>query len=214
MNFKTCTGCNKDMEASTKNFHTQKRGKYGLKSKCKKCNEEYRKQYTSTDEYKKRHRDNMAKWRKDNPERQKEISAKNYKKHSERTNAERRERYANDADYRQRQIEYDIRYKKSGRRHEMNSKPETREKARVRSENRRQDPNKREHDYKRNAEWREKNKEYLHEMHKKNREGLSKSYVAQSMRVKVSDLPDSLYENKKKIIELKRELKKNNVKIK
>jgi 5-methylcytosine-specific restriction endonuclease McrA len=34
---KTCTSCNKVLEATTDNFHHQKNGKFGLTSKCKAC---------------------------------------------------------------------------------------------------------------------------------------------------------------------------------
>ena len=43
MHFKTCTKCGETLPATTEYFHKQKNGKYGLKSKCKKCIAEYHK---------------------------------------------------------------------------------------------------------------------------------------------------------------------------
>ena len=45
MHFKTCTKCGETLPATTEYFHKQKRGKYGLRSKCKKCILEQKKQY-------------------------------------------------------------------------------------------------------------------------------------------------------------------------
>jgi hypothetical protein len=70
------------------------------------------------------------------------------------------------------------------------------------------------HDIQRKATWRKQNKNLLHDLDKRKRVNLEPSYVAQSMRISVSDLSNEIYETKKLIIKLKRELKANNVKIK
>ena len=45
MHFKTCTKCGKTLPATTESFHKDKRGKYGLRSICKKCASEQSKQH-------------------------------------------------------------------------------------------------------------------------------------------------------------------------
>ena len=44
MHFKTCTKCGETLPATTEYFHKNKTGKYGLRSRCKKCEAEYDKQ--------------------------------------------------------------------------------------------------------------------------------------------------------------------------
>lgn len=210
---KICTKCNTELLATKDNFNAQKNGKFGLRSVCKPCVKIYRKQYTSTDEYKKAHRERQAKWRKENPEKNLEISRKNYKKHSKRRNAERVEKYKTDPIYRAKLKEIEKRYKESGRRYEVQSKPDQREKARIRSKKRRLNPEKKEHDYKRNAKWRKENKELIKSLNKKKIKELEPSYIAGCMRISVKDLTPEVYETKKLIVQLKRELKNNNVKI-
>jgi hypothetical protein len=210
---KICTTCKKEYPATDEYWHKMKNGKYGYRSKCKECLKIYSKQYTSTDEYKKYHNEKMQKWREENPGKALEISRKCYKKNADRFNAKKREKLKTDPEYREKVRERERKYVESGRRHEMNCKPEMREKARLRSKKRRQNPVKKEHDYKCNAKWREKNKEHLNELHKKNRKELCSSYVAQSMRISVKDLTSEILETQRLIIKLKRELKNNNVKI-
>lgn len=210
---KVCTKCNKELSATKDNFHSQKKGKYGLRSICKTCSKEYRKIYTSTDEYKKYHREKQAKWRKENPEKSLEINRRCYKKNADRFNAAKREKLKTDPEYREKVRERERKYVESGRRYEMNCKPETREKARIRSRKRRKDPEKKEHDYKRSANWRYENKEYLNELYKNNRKELCPSYVAQIMKISVKDLKPEILETKRLIIKIRRELKNNNLKI-
>jgi len=210
---KVCTTCKNEYPATDEYWHNMKNGKYGYRSKCKECCKRYRKQYTSTDEYKKRHREKMKKWRDENPEKALEISRRCYNKNADRFNAAKREKLKTDQKYREKVRERERKYVESGRRHEMNCKPETREKARLRSKKRRLDPKKKEHDYKQDAKWREENKEYLKKLHNKKRKELCPSYVAQCMKISVKELAPEILETQRLIITLKRELKNNNVKI-
>lgn len=77
---KQCTTCGE--KKPVEEFDKQKRGKYGIKSMCKKCTKSASaKQYQRNSE----HRLMVAaKWRKANPERIKELSAENYKNNRER----------------------------------------------------------------------------------------------------------------------------------
>lgn len=213
VDFKICVKCGIKLPATVDFWHIQKAGKYGLRSKCKKCACNEMKDYRKSPEIKEKHRIKMIEWRKKNPEKALEISRKNYKIHSKNRNEKRKEKYWTDEEYRLKRIEYDKKYKESGKRYESNSKPENREKARLRSQARRKDDIKKEHDYKINAKWREGNKEHLHELWESNRKELKQAYIAQTMRLKVNDLTPEILETKRIIIKLKRELKSNNIKI-
>lgn len=211
---KTCTKCKKELPANSINFNKQKNGKYGLRSTCKSCSREIRRVYTSTDEYKKKHREKMSKWRKENPERMLEISRKNYKINGHKYNAIKREKLKTDEEYREKVRLREKRYRESGRRKEMNQKPENMEKARIRSRERRKDKEKIEHDYANNAKWREANRDIIRKKDREKRLNLDDSYLAQSMRVSVKDIPNEVLETRRIIIQIKRELKSKNVKIK
>ena len=210
---KECTHCKKKLAATKDNFHAQKNGKFGFRAVCKPCNKIYRKKYTSTNEYKKAHRERQAKWRKENPEKSLEISRKNYRLHGDKHNEKRREKYKNDPNFRKKCIEREKKYKESGRRYEVQSRPDQREKARLRSKKRRLNPTKREHDLNKNAKWRRENKELIKSLTKKKIKELHPCYVAHTLRISVNDLDDEIYNTKKNIIKIKRELKKNNIKI-
>lgn len=210
---KACTSCKKEKVCNSENFQPTKAGKYGFNSKCKECVKKVQKKYRSTPEYKEKHRKKAAQWRKENPEKTLEINRKSYNKNKERINEERRYKYHNDPEFKQKKIDSEKRYKESGRRLEVSRKPEQMEKARIRSRKRRKDPIKKAHDYKRGAEWRKENKEYLDKLHAKNRNELCDSYVSQTLGMSVKEAPKELIELKRTIIELKRELKANNVKI-
>jgi len=214
METKICSKCKRKLPASKKYFHAQKAGKYGLRSICKKCCKIDRKIYTSTPKYKESHRKQMSKWRKANPEKALEVSRKNYKINGKEHNAKRKLRYATDLEFKQKCIEREKKYVDSGRRHEMNIKPETKEKAILRSRKRRLIPEKKQHDYKRQAEWRDENREKLIEHHRNRRKELVPAYIAQSMRISVEDLTPEILETRQLIIKIKRELKNNNIKIK
>jgi hypothetical protein len=213
METKICTKCNNEYDATLQFWHKQKNGKYGLRSVCKICSYAAMKTYRKTPKAKEANRLQSAKWRVEHPDKALEISRNNYRLHGKEYNDKRRDKYKTDPEYRCKKIEYDRKYKESGRRYKMNCKPETREKSRFRSKKRRENKELKEHDYNRNAKWRVKNKEYLNSLHKKNRKQLCPSYVAQSMRISVLDLTPEILETKRIIIQLKRELKSNNIKI-
>ena len=213
LNFKICVKCGLKLPATTEFWHVQKAGKYGLRSKCKKCSCNEMKDYRKSPEIKEKHRIKMNEWRKKNPEKALDISRKNYKINGKKYNEKKKVKYWTDEEYRLKRIEYDKKYKESGKRYESNSKPENREKAKLRSQLRRIDDTKKEHDYKRNAKWREENKEHLQELWKSNRKELKPAYIAQTMRLKVKDLTPEILSTKQIIIKLKRELKSNNIKI-
>lgn len=209
MKTKICTNCKKKYPTTLKYWHKQKNGKHGLKSICKTCSCIASKEYRNTPKGKENKRISEAKWRKKNPEKILEINHRCYQKHKNKYNAKKREQFKNDPEYRQKVYEREKRYVESGRRHEINSKPENREKSRIRSKKRRMNPEKKEHDYKRNAQWREQNRDHLIKLHKKRRQELALSYVAQTMKVSVKDVDPKILETKKLIIELRRELKSN-----
>jgi hypothetical protein len=213
LNYKICTKCGSKLLATIEFWYIQKAGKYGLRSKCKKCESDRGKEYRKSPKIKEKHRIEMIEWRKKNPEKALEISRKNYKLNGKKQNLKRKEKYKTDEEYRFKKKTYEIKYKESGKRLISNSKKENREASRVRSKMRRQNETKKEHDYRRNAKWREENKEHLKELHKSRREELKPSYVAQSMRLKVNDLTTEILNTKQIIIKIKRELKINNIKI-
>ena len=90
---KRCTGCGNEYSATSEYFHKMKNGKYGLRSACKECIKMWRKKYTSTEEYKKKHRENMSAWRAKKPEKALEASRKNYKLHGKEQNSKKRYKY-------------------------------------------------------------------------------------------------------------------------
>jgi hypothetical protein len=213
METKVCTKCDKKYDATLEFWHKQKIGKYGLRSICKVCVRNAHKEYRKDPKVKEIRNHYQVEWRALNTEKSREISKRCYDKNSIEINSLKREKYKKDPEYKAKILEIERKYVESGRRHEMNSKPEIREKARVISEKRRLDPEKKEHDNNVKKQWREDNKEYLDELHKNYIKELFPSYVACSMRIKVSDLTPEILETKKIIIQLKRELKNNNVKI-
>jgi hypothetical protein len=213
MKTKICTNCNKELEATNNNFYTQKKGKYGLKSICKSCSLIKSKEYRSTEEYKIKHREKMAKWRRENPKKALEVSRRSYLKNGNKYNEKRKEKYRTDPFFKEKVKERERKYKESGRRREVQSTPEQLEKARLRNKKRRECIKYRMKEYERNKIYREENKEKLHKTHIKNRKNLCPSYVAQSMRISVKDLTPEILETKRNIIKIKRELKNNNIKI-
>tara|TARA_R110000744_G_scaffold73436_1_gene146978 strand:- start:2 stop:643 length:642 start_codon:yes stop_codon:yes gene_type:complete len=210
---KICKECKKKLPANNSYFGYHIKSKKTLRAKCKECVKIYRKKYTSTDKYKEKHRLSMIKYRKENPLRSKEISNRSRNKNKEKINKKARYKYLNDPFYKQKLLDIEKKYKDSGRRKEVQSTPECLEKSRVRSANRRKNKEYREKDNLRSEIYRKENKDKLNKMHFENRLNLIPSYVAQTMRVSVKDLTPEIYETKKLIIELKRELKNNNVKI-
>lgn len=213
MEYKTCTKCNKIKEAKLLNFHTKKNGKYGLNSKCKDCVCIENKIYRSKPENKIKHKLNQREWVKKNYEKSKSINNKSREKNKENINRKRREKYHNDPIFKQKCKDIEKEYKDSGRRYEVGSTPEQREKSRKRSKERRKNPVKKQMDYEFNAKWREENKDYIKLKGSEKIKNLDNSYVASSMRKKVSELTPEAIETKRIIIQLKRELKNNNIKI-
>ena len=150
----------------------------------------------------------MARWRKENPEKSLEISRKNYRLHGYKQNKKKVEKYHSDEEYRQKCIEGEKRYVASGRRSEMNRKPEQMEKARIRNKKRRSDPKLKERDYKRSSEWRDQNRGLISELGYKTRSELKPCYLAQINGISVKDITPQIIETTRLIISLKRELKK------
>jgi hypothetical protein len=209
MDFKICTKCNNELLATKDNFNSQKNGKFGLRSVCKPCNKIYRKQYTSTDEYKKRHRESMLKWRKENRQEALIISRRSYKKNGKKHNEIRKQKYNSDENFRKEKLLRDKKYTESGRRKELYLQNIEKEKIRVKKWREKNS------DFvkKSQEKYRKENADRLRKMHLDKRKNLMPSYVAQCMRIKTEDLTPEVYETKKVIIKLKRELKNNNIKI-
>jgi len=166
--------------------------------------------YRSTDKVKKEHAEKRKLWRQKNPDKQRAIVKRNYEKHSLRVNAEKTERYKNDAEYRAKIHETDKRYKESGRRREVNSTPENRKKAAERRKKR----------YYSNVE---REKEEIKKFHLNNPgyrkmksreryEKLPDSYLFREIKrhsklqLSIEDMPKEILEVKRNMILLKREI--------
>ena len=52
METKVCTKCSKELPATKEFFYAEKRGKYGVRSSCKKCDAKYHAKYYASDKYK------------------------------------------------------------------------------------------------------------------------------------------------------------------
>ena len=79
--FKVCTKCGKPKVANTKYFYKKKGGKFGLRSYCKICSQEYSKQwYQGNKEYFQEH---SKQWYQDNKEHKQEYSKKYYQDNKE-----------------------------------------------------------------------------------------------------------------------------------
>lgn len=63
---KTCTKCNVEFPATNDNFYKAKKGKYGLTAICKKCQRDYKREYS------KRNKDKLAKYNKNYYEQNRE----------------------------------------------------------------------------------------------------------------------------------------------
>jgi len=185
---------------------------YGRGWSCKKCVKEYGKKYRERPYVKKRHRDQMAQWRKDNPEEALEISRKSYANNGHKHNAIRKEKYHSDPEYRELKKASDRKYTKTGRRNELYAIPENRLKNIERS--RRYKENNKDKVIKSQKKYRLENADYLHKLHKKCRAELRPAYIAQTMRMSVKDLTPEIIAVKRTIIQIRRELTQNNVKTK
>jgi predicted phage tail protein len=84
MEIKICTKCNLKLDANLHNFNAQKTGKYGLRSKCKKCFTEYSKEYIERPEAKEANRIRQQKWISKNPEKAKKNKKKYRENNSEK----------------------------------------------------------------------------------------------------------------------------------
>lgn len=213
METKKCTKCQNKFPATLGYWHKQSKGKYGLRAICKRCSCEYNRISRNTDANREKHRLSMKEWRENNHDKALEISRKAYNKSKDEINKKRRELYHTNPEYKIKRLEAEKRYVASGRRHEINEKPEQREKTRLRNRKRRLSTELRKHDYERGSVYRKIHANYLNEMHRKRRAELTDSYVACSMRLSVNDVNKETIETRRLIIKLKRELKKLNVKI-
>ena len=88
--FKKCTKCGEWLVANKINFHKEKNGKWGLKSRCKKCENKHKKEYNKNNkehkkEYNKQYRENnkekIKEYYENNKEKIKEYD-KEYKKNN------------------------------------------------------------------------------------------------------------------------------------
>lgn len=207
---KICVDCGNDFPATTKYWYKQKKGKYGLKSKCKICENARMKIYRSTPEYREYHRIDVAKRRAKDPEQYRKINRQSRERNKDRINAKNKERYLNDPEFKQKCIDRETLYKESGRRYDVSNTPEQRAKAVERIKKRRLIPEKVEEDRKIEAIWKDKNREKIRASDRKKRYDLIDSYVAQSMRKKLGNLTPEIIETRRLIIKIKRELKYNN----
>jgi 5-methylcytosine-specific restriction endonuclease McrA len=112
---KTCCTCKQSKEATNDNFYKNKNTDDGLSAQCKLCAKKYRdehkadrKTYPSyNNEYRKEYRkenkyqinEGLRIWRKENPERAKEISSKSYAKHREERLESVRSSYQDNKEY-------------------------------------------------------------------------------------------------------------------
>jgi hypothetical protein len=211
---KICVKCNEDFPATIEYFHKKTATKCGLCAKCKICSRIDSEEYRKTPKRKEQTRINSNKWRKNNIEKSKEIVKRSKIKNKEKYSRRIKERYWSDDEYRAKRYETERKYKESGGRRKSNMKPENLERWRINSKKRRQNIEKRKHDFLRDAKWRDKNRDYLNALGKKNIEELCPSYIAYSMGLKVKELTPEILESKRLIIKIKRELKRNNIKIK
>lgn len=211
-NKKTCTKCNKELPATTEFFYKQKMGMFGIKSTCKDCDKNYNKEYRSDPEFKKRHRDKIAKWRKDNPEKSKEANRRCYAKNKDRFNETRRKRYKTDPEYRQKRKEAEKRYKATGAREKQRSTKEYKDKAIARNKLYRSIPENKKKISEYNKKYREDKREYVLGLYKTRRENLTDGYVLGQITryrdIDKKDIPQGMIEHKRLLIKLKRELKK------
>jgi hypothetical protein len=103
MNYKVCTKCKINLLATNEFFPLHKRLKDGLNSCCKKCHAQLEKER-----------------RLKNPEKQKEIRARDYAKNKDQINAKRILKYNNDLEYRAKRKAVDLKYTQSGARKKEN----------------------------------------------------------------------------------------------
>ena len=88
MNTKTCTGCRETFPATLEYFNKAKKGKFGMYARCKTCRSEQSRKWRKENPEKDRER--KRKWRKENPEKAKEQSRKWKKENPEKDRAHKR----------------------------------------------------------------------------------------------------------------------------
>ena len=95
--FKRCTQCGEIKLATTEYFRKKKRGKFGLYSQCKVCEQKYNKQwYQDNKEY---HKGHCKQWRQDNKEHIQEYNKQWYqdnKEHKQEYNKEYNKQWRQD----------------------------------------------------------------------------------------------------------------------
>tara|TARA_R110002096_G_scaffold298970_1_gene493423 strand:- start:223 stop:978 length:756 start_codon:yes stop_codon:yes gene_type:complete len=125
MNLKICKKCN--IEKSVNEYHKQKKGKYGVLSKCKLCCKEYRK--NNKEYYKEKNKE----YRKNHKEEIKEYF-KNYNKNNkEKLNKRSKEHYQN---HKEEQKEYMKEYNKNNKEKKKEYNKNNKEKINERIRNR------------------------------------------------------------------------------
>ena len=160
-------------------------------------------EYSKRPERKEKHRLDMAQYRKDNPDKTKAVAKRAYDKHGAKYNEQRKERYKTDLEFRQKRLDSGKRYTERGGRKERYIVRRDIELARVRNYRLKNKDKIKTYSEK----YRKDNREYLISLDKKNREIISHSYAAASMRKSVKDLSPEIIETHRLIMLLKRELK-------
>jgi hypothetical protein len=239
METKKCTKCGVEKEAAFENFQKNKAFSSGMTARCKECLREeqriYRQKpenkerhrssgmtarckeclreeqriYRQKPENKERHRLSQAKWRKENPEKSKEISRKTYLKHKDRLNKKRKERYHNDKEYRAKKDEADKCYRKSKKGKAMLNKPENREKARLRAKKYREKNKEKIAKYAK--QYKLENKDFIRYLDRKKNKELPDSEIKSRIKrytgIPYEDITPEMIETKRLLIFIKRELK-------
>lgn len=191
METKKCNGCN--LEKSFENYNKQKKGKFGLRSKCNSCTKEYRQEYTKRPEVKEKHRIRSQKWRDENPEEQLKRSREQFKKFGHIYNAKAKEKYNTNDVYRLKKLEIDKQYNATGRRKELYRVPKNLE-----------------YNLKRNKVYKSNNVEKVKKQQQNYIENLSDTLIKIRLGFKKNDeIPKDIIEIKRLTILLKRTLKNN-----
>lgn len=207
---KVCTKCMDNLPVMC--YARQNAGKYGFHSICKECSKIDRKKNSALDHVKERNKLNQRQYRINNPEKVLETSRKAYKKHKEKYNLYRRNKYKNDPEHKKRIIERETRYKESGGRARSNKKPANMEKARERNKVRRNNPELHARDSIRMKEWNKNNRPKLTLLTRAYSDNLTDLYIRNMLRsqgFKLEDMNQKLIEFKRNTIKLKRMIHKN-----
>lgn len=173
---KTCTKCGRQLPATTEFFRKQKGGKDGLGAQCKDCVKDRMKIYRATPEYKEMHSIYAKKWRDKHLKRAREINRKSRNKNRDKYNSVRRDKYANDPEYKDKKRINN----KNRKRNKEHFTPEQWEKVRtIRRRYRNNSSEKsRENVRERQRRFVENNPEYMRNKYKRRNEELHDSYIA------------------------------------